>query len=157
MHGSVRDRLEDLLAARGRTAANEGLTEHLSSCNECSSEVASMKAQCELLQSLRPREDVEPAPGFYSRVLQRIEERAKDSIWAVFIYSPITKRLVYASLTVAVMLGTYVITEEKRDGHLGGTNMVAQELQYHPLVAGSQAEQRDAVLANFASRSGSLQ
>jgi hypothetical protein len=157
MHGSVRDRLEDLLAARGRVAKNEALTTHLSSCSECSSELASMKAQSELLQLLRPLEDVEPAPGFYSRVLQRIEERAKDSIWSVFIYSPVSRRLVYASLTVALMLGIYVITEERRDGHLGGPNMVAQQLQYHPLVEGSQAEQRDAVLANFASRSGSLQ
>jgi hypothetical protein len=55
------------------------------------------------------------------------------------------------------MLGTYVITEERRDGHLGGTNIVAQEHNDYPLVAGSQAEQRDAVLANFASPSGSPQ
>jgi anti-sigma factor RsiW len=155
MHGSVRDRLEDLLAAGRGTAENDDLARHLSSCSECSWELASMRAQSELLQSLRAPEDVEPAPGFYARVLQRIEERAKDSAWAVFIYSPISKRLVYASLTLALMLGTYVITQERRDGHLGETRIVAQQLQDYPLVVGSQAEQRDAVLANFASRSGS--
>jgi hypothetical protein len=116
-----------------------------------------MKAQSEMLQSLRAPELLEPAPGFYARVLQRIEERAKDSIWASFIYSPFAKRLVYASLTLALMLGTYVITEESRDGHLGKPAVVAQQLHEDPLVAGSQAEQRDAVLANFASHSGSLQ
>lgn len=116
-----------------------------------------MKAQSELLQSLRAPEQLEPAPGFYARVLQRIEERTKDSIWAVFIYSPFSKRLVYASLTVALMLGAYVVAQETRDGHLGGPRMVAQQWHDDPLVAGSQAQQRDAVLANFAAHSGSLQ
>jgi hypothetical protein len=116
-----------------------------------------MKAQAELLKSLRAPEEMEPAPGFYARVLQRIEQRAKDSIWAAFIYSPFSKRLVYASLTVAVMVGTYVVAQESRDGHLGGTSIVAQQLHDDPLVAGSQAQQRDAVLANFASHSGPRQ
>lgn len=156
MHASIRDRLEDLLA-RAAGANREKLTNHLSSCSECSSELASMEAQSELLRSLRPPDALEPAPGFYARVLQRIEDSAKDSIWAVFIYSPISKRLVYASLTIALVLGTYVITSETRDGHLGGPRIVAQQLHEDPLVAGSQAEQRDAVLANFAAHSGSLQ
>ena len=116
-----------------------------------------MSTQSELLKTLRAPEELEPAAGFYARVLQRIEERAKESIWAAFIYSPFSKRLVYASLTIALMLGTYVIAEESRDGHLGATRMVAQQLHDGPLVVGNQAEQRDAVLANFASESGSLQ
>lgn len=157
MHGSIRNRLEDLLAARGTAVEQEGLVTHLACCAACSSELAAMKAQAKLLESLRAPEELEPAPGFYARVLQRIEERAKDSMWASFIYSPFAKRLVYASLTVALMLGTYVITEESRDGHLGGPTIVAQQVHEYPLVVGSQAEQRDAVLANFASNSGSLQ
>ena len=157
MHGSVRESLEDLLAARGAAVEKNGVAQHLSSCAECSSEVQSMKAQSELLKTLRAPEEVEPVAGFYARVLQRIEERAKESIWAVFIYSPFSKRLVYASLTVALMLGSYVIAQESRDGHLGGTRMVAQQLHDGPLVIGSQAEQRDAVLANFASEPGSAQ
>ncbi len=157
MHGSMRDRLEDLLAARGVAAEDEGLVKHLSSCAECSSELQRMTAQSELLHSLRAPEEMEPTPGFYARVLQRIEERTKDSIWAAFIYSPASKRLVYASLTIALMLGTYVITQESWDGHLRGPRVVAQDFHYDPLVAGSQAQQRDAVLANFASHQGSLQ
>ncbi len=157
MHGSMRDDLEDLLAARGAAGEQAEAAKHLSSCAGCSAELASMKAQAELLKSLRAPEGLEPAPGFYARVLQRIEERAKDSMWAAFIYSPFAKRLVYASLTVAVMLGTYVVTQESRDGHLGGESMVAQQLHDDPPVVGSQAQQRDAVLANFASHSGSLQ
>jgi predicted anti-sigma-YlaC factor YlaD len=150
MHGSIRGRLEELLAGWGANGGQEQALRHLSACSECSSEFASMKSQSELLHTLRAPEELEPAPGFYARVLQRIEERAKDSIWAVFIYSPFGKRLAYASLMVAVMLGTYVITEETRDGHFGTQNTVVQTVHEHPLVIGSQDQQRDAVLANFA-------
>lgn len=151
MHGSIRDRLEDLLAARGAATRNGMVVDHLSNCAACSSELESMKAQSELLQSLRSPEELEPAPGFYARVLQRIEERAKDSIWAGFIYSPFAKRLVYTSLTIALVLGSYVIAQETRDGHLWAAPVVAQDFHYDPVVAGNQAQQRDAVLENFAS------
>jgi hypothetical protein len=110
-----------------------------------------------MLRSLRAPEEVEPAAGFYARVLQRIEERTKDSIWAVLIYSPFGKRLAYASLTLALMLGTYVITQESRDGHLGAERTIAQEFHHITPVVGSQAQQRDAVLANFAPQQGSFQ
>ncbi len=53
MHRSIRDRLEDLLAARGAAAKDSKLNAHLSSCAECSSELSSMQAQAKLLSSLR--------------------------------------------------------------------------------------------------------
>jgi hypothetical protein len=114
-----------------------------------------MQVQAELFDLLRAPEELEPAPGFYARVIQRIEERAKDSMWAAFLYSPFAKRLTYASLTLAIMLGTYVVMQEARDGHLlGGPSVVAQNVQYDAPVTGSESEQRDAVLANFAAHEG---
>ena len=151
MHGSTRDHLEQLLAERGAAESSREVGQHVSSCPECRSEVESMRAQSDLVQLLRPSEEVEPLPGFYGRVLQRIEERAKGSIWAVFIYSPFGKRLVYASLSVAVALGTYVVTEESRDGHLRPQSVIARDFHDDAVVQGDQAQQRDAVLANFAS------
>ena len=154
MHRSTRDHLESLLAGAGERTP-EG---HLSSCQACSSAVDAMRAQAVLLRSLRTPEEAEPAPGFYARVMQRIEERAKDSIWAVFVYSPFGKRLAYASLTIAVLLGSYVVAQESRDGHLLGENMVAQDIRYDaPVVAGDQTQQRDAVLVHFAVDQGSIQ
>jgi hypothetical protein len=116
-----------------------------------------MKHIGDMLETLRPAESVEPEPGFYARVMQRIEETAKDSIWAVFIYSPFGKRLAYASLTIAVMLGTYVVTQESQEGTLASRNAVVQNAHYDPPVFGTQAQQRDAVLANFAVHQGPLQ
>ena len=156
MHRSIRDRLEDLLAGWGNATRDRELSAHLSSCAECSTELSSMRKQAQLLTLLRaPEEEIEPAPGFYARVLQRIEERARQSMWAAFICSPFAKRLTYASLTVAVMLGTYVVTQEARDGHLlGGQSVLAQNTQYEAPVTGDEAQQRDAVLANFAAHEG---
>lgn len=102
---------------------------------------------------MKVSEDLEPSAGFYARVLQRIEERAKISEWAAFLYSPFSKRLAYASLSAALILGAYVFTEESLDGHLRSAGTVQQA----PRVMGSQAEQRDAVLVNFASFEGSPQ
>jgi anti-sigma factor RsiW len=157
MHGSIRDRLEDLLAAEGFAAREPELIKHLSSCVECSSDLARMKEQSEALHGLRAPEDVEPTPGFYARVMQRIEERAKDSMWAGFIYSPFAKRLTYASLAIALLLGSFVIGQETRDGHLTGEQMFAQQFHEDARVIGSQQQQRDAVLANFALHQGPVQ
>jgi len=150
MHGFIRDKLETLLrAGQQKAGLDQPVIEHLSSCSECSSEFEIMKAQAELLQSLRAPEGVELLPGFYARVMQRIEERAKESIWAAFV-SPFGTRLAYASLTIAVLLGSYVVARESRDGHLGGQRMIAQNVQYDAPVFGDQEQQRNAVLTNFA-------
>lgn len=151
MHKSIRDRLEDLLARERPGAVGEQALEHLDSCQACAAELVSMKKQASFLRNLRSPADVEPAPGFYARVIQRIEERAKDSIWSVFIDSSFGKRLAYASLGIAIALGTYVVTSELRDGHLGGERIVAQDFARGATVTGDLNERRDAVLLNFAS------
>jgi anti-sigma factor RsiW len=156
MHGPIRDRLEELLAAEGSARNARGLQQHLSSCKECSSELEAMRAQAELLHAWRAPEEVEPAAGFYARVLQRIEERTRESIWAPFIYSPVAKRLTYASLAATLLLGSYLVSQETQDGHLGGEPIVAQ--QFHRSVsvpvAGSREQQREAVLINFLTHPG---
>ncbi|MFL6352537.1 MAG: hypothetical protein ACJ74Z_11890 [Bryobacteraceae bacterium] len=160
MHAFIRDQLENLLTAEssslrapGATVKYdiEGVAEHLESCLECSSEVETIKAQSALLRTLRASEpEAEPAAGFYGRVMQRVEEGAKDSVWSVFIYSPFGKRLAYASLGIAALLGTYVVSLEAHDGHLGGKTIVAQQFASDAPVFGTPAQQRDAVLINFA-------
>ena len=151
MHGSTRDRLEALLGEGKAQSGLDAVTDHLTGCAECSAEVAAMKAQSQLIRMLRAPEVVEPAGGFYARVMQRIEERAKESMWASLIYSPVSSRIAYASLNMALLLGSYVIAAERRDGHLAGGTEIAQSSQYDQPVVGDASQQRDAVLANFAS------
>lgn len=152
MHGPIRDRLEELLNGHD---GRQDLVAHLASCAECSGEVGIMKQQSELLRSLRAPEEIEPAPGFYARVMQRIEERGVTSIWSVFAYSPFGKRLALASLALALVLGTWVIGLEREDGHLGFGPVIAQESGFDAPVVGDQQHQRDVVLVNLASYSDS--
>jgi hypothetical protein len=162
MHGFIRKRLEDLLMAKrvseGATGErSDEIDQHLASCGECTDEISVMRAHSDLLRSFRAPEEVEPAAGFYARVLQRIEEHARASIWAVFIYSPFGKRLAYASATLALLLASFVVAQESSDGHLSGRNLVAQEIHTVAPVVGDQSEQRDAVLVNLVSYEGSPQ
>lgn len=152
MHESIRNKLESLL--EGNAQGNE-VSRHLASCGECGGELAAMRAQNDLLRSFKPAGEVEPMAGFYARVMQRIEEKAKRSIWAVFVYSPIGKRFALGSLSIALVLGSYVVAEEKIDGHLT-TNVVMadQQVHYDVPMEGDQAQQRDAVLQNFAAHAG---
>ncbi len=149
MHGSIRDRLEDLLSGEQPGAKDQDLQTHLAQCGECAAELAVMKRQAALLRTLRAPAEIEPAPGFYARVMQRIDERTRESIWSVLIDSRFGRRLAYASLGIAIMLGTYLFTSELRDGHWFGERIIAQ-FNGAAMVTGNLDERRDAVLLNFA-------
>jgi predicted anti-sigma-YlaC factor YlaD len=110
MHRSIRDHLEEVLAG-SRDGAK--LREHLSNCEECDGEVAAMREQALLLRGLRS--DAEPRPGFYARVMERIDAEGPASIWNVFIESAFGKRIAMASMVLALLLGVYVVTAEQRD------------------------------------------
>jgi hypothetical protein len=151
MHGPIQDRLEDLL--KGRTS-EAGLDSHLASCSECRDELALMRNHAQMLHALRAPEEMEPAPGFYARVLQRIEERDVYSIWSVFTDSPFGKWLAYGSLALALGVGTWIVGAEREDGHIGSEPVIAQQPASElPPITGDKAHQRDVVLVNLASYS----
>jgi predicted anti-sigma-YlaC factor YlaD len=152
MHEPVRNQLEDLLARKNGVIGQGKSGLHLASCSECLAEFKSMQAQSELFQSLRAPEELEPSVGFYARVLQTIEDRAKSSIWAGFIYSPVRTRLAYMSLSLAVVLGVYVVAQETHESNLQHQRAAVERAYVDPPVFGSPTQQRDAVLVNFASQ-----
>jgi anti-sigma factor RsiW len=157
MHGSIRDQLENLLAAGEPPTGKTELGVHLAQCPECSSELKVMREQTDLLRSLRAQGEVEPSAGFYARVLQRIENTAKVSIWAGFLRSPFRMRFAYASLSLALLLGMYVFVEEKADLDPHEQAVIVQQSNSAESVFGDQSQQRDAVLVNLASYEGSAQ
>jgi anti-sigma factor RsiW len=151
MHGPIRNRLEELLNANAQQVS---LNQHLASCPECAQQLDEMKDQALLLRTLRAAEEVEPAPGFYARVIQRIEEEGVGSIWSVFVDGPFGKRLALASLALALGLATWLVGVEREDGHMGSEPVIYQEATALDVpVTGDQAHQRDVVLVNLASYS----
>ena len=121
MHRLVRDHIEDIVAG----VESASVAEHLKACAECQSDVTAMRAQSAALRELRAP-DAEPRPGFYARVMERIEAQGPASIWSLFIESAFGRRIAVASLALALLLGVYVISSERA---------VDQ-----PMVAGQQAQ-----------------
>jgi len=146
MHRSIRDHLEEVLA--GSQDADGGrIQEHFKKCAECSSEVERMREQARLLASLRAPQDetAEPRPGFYARVIERIEAQGPASIWNVFIESGFGRRIAVVSMALALLLGMYIASEEQKE-HSGlkiggdGSGMVWNQ---------PGTPDRDAVLVNL--------
>lgn len=110
MHRGVREQLEDILADAGGALSER----HLSECQECSVEVAAMREQRRLFRSLRAgAETPEPGPGFYARVMERIEVQGVVSIWQLFFDSRVGRGLAMASMVVALGLGVYLVSAEE--------------------------------------------
>jgi anti-sigma factor RsiW len=153
MHEPVKENLEEYLKGYGDREMPSRFVEHLDACPQCAGEVRELREQAALLKALRS--DVEPRPGFYARVIDRIDRQTDSSIWAIFLHPAFGRRLAVASATLALMLGAYLISTERSD-----QIPVQQPAAFSALEAGPDfnipasaplSEQRNAVLVNLAS------
>lgn len=172
MHEPVQGKIEALL--QGDQPANsdtdstlESSSAHLRNCEECRTELESMRRQAEQFRSLLPEVSEAPDPGFYARVLQRIGEQETDSIWLFLANSVFSRRLAYISLSLAIALGSYVAVQESREDSAvqsfqtisdsGIWHYENSSLRYDNPVIGSPDEQRTAVLIHFSDNRGIAQ
>ncbi len=169
MHQPVKDNLEEYLrgvSGKFSRAIPEDMEAHLNSCRECANELSELELQSAALQSLRVSDGLELRAGFYARVMQRIDDaRASNSVWAAFLEPVFAKRLFYASATLVLLLGGYLISSETADrGFTVDANppvvtMVdkAPAPDISPIVTSDDVDnattpqERDAVLVNLAS------
>jgi predicted anti-sigma-YlaC factor YlaD len=156
MHREIRDRLEEVLA---RPA--EETSAHLAECTECRDEIAAMREQAAVLREWRAPADAEPRPGFYARVMERIEAQGARSIWTLFIESVFGRRLAYASVALALLLSISLVTLERTEvplmaseasgllpGEMLPSAMVIGEDQPGPVLTQGGSDQ-DSVLVNL--------
>jgi hypothetical protein len=101
-------------------------------------EIEAMREQAAWIRGLRAPGDAEPTPGFYARVMERIEAQGPASIWSLFFESPLGRRVAVASMTVALCLGVYMVSVER----------AAPAEDRAPLIIAG-APDRDAVLFNL--------
>jgi hypothetical protein len=152
MHRLIRDHLEEVLA--GAEPENDRLR-HLRECEDCQQQVEAMREHAALLRELRTPASagVEPRPGFYARVMERIEARGAGSIWTAFFESPFGRRIALASITLAVLLGVYLVTSEQAMEPFNATSepvqMIAGEDQPGLALTGEATPDRDSVLLNL--------
>lgn len=153
MHEPVKENLEDYLSENGDSGK---LNDHLAVCEECREEVRQMRDQAGLLRELRPPSDLEPRPGFYARVMEQIEaQRAKASFWSGFLEPVFARRLVMASLTLVILLGTVVaVTQGDRTADVAEDHPEVFMVNRAQTANFDDNEQgRDAVLVNLSTYS----
>jgi len=108
MHRLVQNHIEDVLAG----IESASVAEHLGACEECRSQVTAMRGHAAAMRELRAPA-AEPRPGFYARVMERIEAQGPVSIWNLFIESAFGRRIAVASLALALLVGVYLISSER--------------------------------------------
>jgi len=160
MHQEIKRHLEDYLRGEDRKGSGSGLPAefhaHLGECGECADELQTLEAQSQLLRSLRSPSDIEPRPGFYARVLERIEAQHPASMWSILLDRRVGFRLAVASAVLVALLGTYLVTSEPAGPEFAGPAVVSTDIPQATEASiqedgPRQQQQRDAVLVDLAS------
>lgn len=68
-----------------------------------------MQEQSTLLRSLAPSREIDPAPGFYARVLNRIESQQTTSVWSAFLDPVFGRSLSAAALAVVLLVFGFLL------------------------------------------------
>jgi hypothetical protein len=148
MHRPVKDHLEEYLAEPENGRVLKEVQAHLESCGDCVRELSALQEQHGMLQAIRPNRVEEPAPGFYARVMSRIEKQEEDSVWSVFLEPVFGKRLAYVCGALVLLLGTYLVSTEPAE-HMTPTSDIVLSQPSDSMDGQVQPRQRDAVLVNL--------
>ena len=109
MHRPIKQRLEEYLLRAGRLEDPKEFDPHMKSCGRCRQEVEGMAEQARLLRLLEAPAEIEPAPGFYARVMGSLEATRGAPLWYEFLDPAFARRLTYACLATVVILGSYLV------------------------------------------------
>ncbi len=104
MHDLIVDSLEAYLSGRLPSGKQEKFKAHLDECPDCRQQVSAFLEHSTMVRLLRAPEQAEPAPGFYARVMERIEAQTAPSLWSVFLEPAFGGRLLTAALCLLVIL-----------------------------------------------------
>lgn len=150
MHQPIREKLEDYLSGMDDASRSE-FEEMLAEDDSSRREVAEMRRQSELLQVLRAEEEIEPAPGFYARVMGRIESERPLSVWDLFLEPVFAKRLAYVSLAMLLALASLTVSAI-RQPEVAATSpeVILGEQPVSPALGRDQQRDRSVILVNLA-------
>jgi len=153
MHQPIRDNLEEYLKGSGRKVPQE-FDRHLEMCQECASELRLYQGQAEMLRLLQPDGELDARAGFYARVMDKIEQEDRSSIWSALLQPNFGRRLAMASAVLVMLLGTYFVTSERSEPIVAASDVIFTGAATATLTAADdglrQQRQRDAVLVNLA-------
>jgi anti-sigma factor RsiW len=115
MHRLIQDHLEEVLA---EPTSTDQVAAHLAECEKCREAVSAMRVHASGLRSLRPPANASddmlaPRPGFYARVMERIEAQRPIDIWQLFFDSAFGRRIAVASMALAFLFSVYLVSSER--------------------------------------------
>ena len=148
MHRLIQDHLEEVLGSRSHSAAEA----HLAECRECREEISSMRQQAALLRTWKApevAEELAPRPGFYARLMERIEAQRPVSIWQIFSDSAFGRRIAIASMALALLLSVYLVSSERAAADPMHAAFVAGEDQPGMTMSRAGLTDKDTVLVNL--------
>ena len=113
-----------------------------------------MKQQSALFRNLRAPDESEPAPGFYARVISRVEAAHRPSVWSLFGESVFAERLAYASVAFLLLIGSLLYSTAATEDRLMANSpeyvLAGQEMP-EPVTMETPERDRQVVLASLAS------
>jgi anti-sigma-K factor RskA len=151
MHRLIQDHLEEVLRETERVETSPASAHlavcHLAVCNECREEVDAMRLQASALRALRANDDtLAPRPGFYARVMERIEAQRPIDIWQLFFDSAFARRIAMASMAMAVLFSLYLVSSERLAQPVA---VALEESQPGMTVSKAGLPDKDTVLVNL--------
>ena len=157
MHRSVEDHIEEFLEGRLTGIARESFEAHVAVCRQCHDLALQMQSHSALLQCLAAPAELEPPPGFYARVMHRVESEARPSFWSLLLDPIFGRRLVYASASLVILMGVFLLATEPVHHELASTPVhalaqpnVEQPAHEQPASPDKVQQGRDSLLVTLA-------
>ena len=112
MHAVVKESLEEYLSGVLEPAVRRRIETHLNDCASCRADVDSLADVSRLFGALR-NEAYEPAPGFYARVVERIEASGTPSLAGLFGFDlAFARRLAFSCMLTLAVLGSVLVSRQ---------------------------------------------
>ena len=113
MHQVVKESLEEYLSGLLEPAARRRIEDHLRDCASCRAGMDGMAEASRLFGALRS-EPCEPVPGFYARVMERIETAGTaPSFASLFAFDLVlARRLAFSRILMLAAMGSFLVSRE---------------------------------------------
>jgi anti-sigma factor RsiW len=108
MDSFLQEHLEDYLDGRLNEQDLAEFERRLTDDSEAVARLTLFQETAELFSAIRvdPNEDVEPAPGFYYRVRERIDAERGESFWSFLLQPMMVRRFAFAAMMWMALLGS---------------------------------------------------
>lgn len=114
MDSFFQERLEEYLAGRLSEQDLAEFERRLAADSAASEEITAFRATADLFAEFKvdTSEDMEPAPGFYYRVMEQVEAEQGESVWSLFLQPFVMRRFAFAALMWLLMLGSVAVLHD---------------------------------------------